>query len=246
MKFSISWLPAAIILASISACVHKPFPPTGVTGTTGTTGMTGTTGSTGTSCSPDTVYFTNTVLPIIQTNCAKSGCHDSITHIEEFNLSSYSGIMRSRLVVAGDTSDSYLYYSLVTANPKAIMPPSPAAPLGASQIQYIVTWILQGAQNNTCTSSLCDTSNISYAAIIEPILNSSCYGCHSTANAANSGAGDDLQNFNKLLVFANNGQLVCDINQSTGCNAMPLGGSKLSSCEIAQITQWVKDGAPDN
>ncbi|HNK30009.1 MAG TPA: hypothetical protein PKG65_13840, partial [Ferruginibacter sp.] len=31
-------------------------------------------------CSADTVYFQNKVLPLLNSSCAMSGCHDDITH----------------------------------------------------------------------------------------------------------------------------------------------------------------------
>ncbi len=31
-------------------------------------------------CDPDTVYFQNTVLPLIQSTCATTGCHDAASH----------------------------------------------------------------------------------------------------------------------------------------------------------------------
>ena len=33
----------------------------------------------GSSCSPDTVYFANTILPLLSSNCAMSGCHNGLS-----------------------------------------------------------------------------------------------------------------------------------------------------------------------
>ena len=40
----------------------------------------------------DTVYFNDVVLPIIQSNCAKSSCHTAGE--EDPDLSNYNGIMK--------------------------------------------------------------------------------------------------------------------------------------------------------
>jgi hypothetical protein len=34
--------------------------------------------ATGIPCSPDTVYFQNTILPMLIANCTQSGCHNAI------------------------------------------------------------------------------------------------------------------------------------------------------------------------
>ena len=96
------------------------------------------------------------------------------------------------------------------------------------------------------TLANCDTTNVSYSAIIVPILTAECYSCHSTANASNGG-NNDLSVYTSLLVFVQNGKLLCDINFGSGCNEMPLNStSKLPACDIEQITAWVNAGAPDN
>lgn len=53
-------------------------------------------------CSPDTVYFEQQLLPILQSNCASPNCHDNITHEEGVWLTSYeftltTGIIRRKL-----------------------------------------------------------------------------------------------------------------------------------------------------
>lgn len=43
-------------------------------------------------CSADTVYFTNEILPMINSNCATTGCHDAISHTEGVTLTNYNNI----------------------------------------------------------------------------------------------------------------------------------------------------------
>lgn len=225
------------IVTSSSSCTHNPYIPDNID-------TTHTPVDTSATCSPDTVYFVNTVLPIIQTNCAKSGCHDAASHQEGYDLSSYNSIMASRSVVSGNPSQSFLYYVITTTGGDR-MPQAPNDPLTADQINTISTWILQGAQNNVCTANTCDTTNVTYANVIQPMLSTYCYACHSENNK-NSGGGVSLENFSELQGYATNGTLLCDINHGNTCNAMPQGANKLSDCNIAKISTWINAGAPNN
>src|SRR5574342_1068498 len=44
-------------------------------------------------CDSNTVYFSNTILPLFISNCAKPGCHDASSHQEGLILNSYANIM---------------------------------------------------------------------------------------------------------------------------------------------------------
>ena len=95
-------------------------------------------------------------------------------------------------------------------------------------------------------STTCDTTTVTYSKVVQPILNTQCYSCHSTANAPGFAIGIDLEDYNTLKTYASNGKLVCDIEHDGGCNAMPLTGSKIDQCYISEITSWVVTGAPNN
>jgi uncharacterized membrane protein len=90
------------------------------------------------------VCFTADVQPIINANCANTGCHDAITHEEGIDLSSYNGIMKE--VSAGKPYDSELYDIIRSGE----MPPSPRTALNSDQMKLIYVWILQGAKNEAC------------------------------------------------------------------------------------------------
>src|ERR1035438_2738252 len=77
-------------------------------------------------CSADTVYFSNTILPMIVSNCATTGCHDSATHREDLTLTSYNEI--KAYVSPGNPSGSRLYTVISSGK----MPPS--GKLTATQI----------------------------------------------------------------------------------------------------------------
>ena len=63
-------------------------------------------------CSPDTVYFQQTILPLITSNCAMSGCHDAISHKEGVILTDYAHIRAYSSTT--NPAGSSLYRSVVT------------------------------------------------------------------------------------------------------------------------------------
>jgi len=194
----------------------------------------------GSSCSADTVYFTNTILPLLTSYCAMTGCHDGISGGDagDYTLNTYSGIMK--IVSAGNASGSRLVKVISSGS----MPPRSHTAISSSQLTEITTWINQGALNNTCVASSCDTTNVTYSATISTILQTNCTGCHS--GSAPSGAGIDLSTYANVILEVNNGKLWGDVSHSSGYNAMPLGGASLSACDLNRINSWIKNGAPNN
>lgn len=94
----------------------------------------------------------------------------------------------------------------------------------------------------------CDTSNVSYAITIVPILSNRCYSCHSNANAQNFGNGISFEGYaNISSYFATSTQIfIGAINHQAGYPAMPPAEPKLTSCNINQIESWIAAGYPDN
>ena len=92
----------------------------------------------------------------------------------------------------------------------------------------------------------CDTVGVAYLATIKPIIQASCYSCHSQASAFSLGAGYDLETFTSLKIQLDNGRFLCAIKQEAGCSAMPKGGLKLPACNILKIEAWIAAGAPEN
>ncbi|MCB8995556.1 MAG: hypothetical protein H6538_08105 [Bacteroidales bacterium] len=92
------------------------------------------------------VCFTTDVLPIFQSGCAISGCHDG-SGAGGLNLSSYNGIMQG--VTPGDAMKSRVYTVLSNVwNPEGFMPPD--RPLSLENRSKIKVWIEQGALETTC------------------------------------------------------------------------------------------------
>jgi hypothetical protein len=169
-----------------------------------------------------------------------SGCHNGLSGGDagEYTLNTYTGI--KKIVIPGNAGGSKLIDVIINGN----MPPFGHTPISSSQLADITTWINQGALNTTCSGGSCDTANVTYSGTISTILQNNCTGCHS--GSAPSGGGIDLSKYANVLVQANNGKLWGDVSHSTGYNAMPLGGSSLSACDLNMISSWIKKGAPNN
>ncbi len=188
-------------------------------------------------CSPDTVYFKQTILPLVTSNCAKSGCHDAISHKEGVILTDYTNIMREVKVSSPAASD---LYKCLNETGDERMPPAPAAAFSLSNKAVILKWIQQGAKNNSCVASgVCVATNVSFITTVLPILKTNCTGCHSGATPS---AGIDLSSYASVKIYASNGQLMGSINHTTGYKPMPSSTSKLADCEISQIKAWVSEG----
>lgn len=193
-------------------------------------------------CHPDTVYFVNTILPLLQSSCAMSGCHDAASHKEGVILTDYHNIITTGKVKPGKPADSKLYEVLIKTNDDR-MPPPPMAPFTSEQIAKVRKWIEQGAKNNACTETQCDSVNVSFASHVFPIIQDQCMGCHSGANPS---GGIALTNYQQIVAVATtNNKLLGAIKHLQGYSAMPPSG-KLDVCSIAKIAKWISDGTPNN
>ena len=192
-------------------------------------------------CSPDTVYFKQTILPLITSNCAMSGCHDVISRKEGVILTDYTNIMREVKVSSPASSD---LYKCLFANSEDRMPPAPSVEFNIAQKSLVLKWIQQGAKNNSCsTTATCDTVNVTFSTSVSLVLKTYCVGCHS---AASPSAGIDLSTYAAVKVYATNGRLVGSITHAAGYKPMPSSTSKLGACEINQIKAWVTKGMLNN
>lgn len=193
-------------------------------------------------CSQDTVYFENDILPILLTNCAFSGCHNQASAKDGVVLDSYNKIIQTGKVRPGNPGDSDLFEAITETRPDKVMPPPPATRLSPDQISKIEKWIRQGAKNNTCRQSGCDTTNVSYQNVVKPKL-AGCTTCH---NASNQSGNVRLDTYAGVKAVALNGKLAGSVSWSPGYVNMPPGGSKLDACSILKIKSWVNAGSPEN
>lgn len=93
-------------------------------------------------------------------------------------------------------------------------------------------------------TAVCDTTTVSYAADVQPILTAKCNtaGCHD----ATASGGYTLTTHAGAQTAAGSGKLLGSINWTAGFSAMPKNLPKLSDCEINKITRWVNQGALNN
>lgn len=105
------------------------------------------------------------------------------------------------------------------------------------------TELRNSTQNSGTPVVTCDTTNMKYAANVQPILQDNCYSCH--ANGISLG-GVRLETYNQVLQRANSGQLIGVINHTSGYPAMPYRLPKMSDCNINKIRSWVNRGALNN
>jgi hypothetical protein len=138
-----------------------------------------------------------------------------------------------------------LYKAITTTSGEDRMPPLPDPRLSAEEITLISNWILQGAMDLSCdeVTTTCDTTDVSYASFIVPVMKKYCTGCHSGATPS---GGLVLNSYNSVKAVALNGKLVGSITWAAGYNAMPKESNKLTDCKISKIKAWVNNGALNN
>ncbi len=193
-------------------------------------------------CNSDSIYFDEQIAPILVSNCTTQGCHNSISHIEGIDLSSYAAVMASDVVNPFHASSSNLVKSIVTNNPGDVMPPSPSAHLLIAQVDLIKNWINQGALNLHCDAG-CDTTYVTYSGIIAPLMTNYCNGCHGGVSPS---GGINLMSYADVAVFAANGSLYGCVSHDPFWSPMPKNSTMMPQCKIDQIRIWVNAGAPQN
>lgn len=184
------------------------------------------------------ICFQDKILPVIQSNCAKSGCHDAITAEEDIILTDYTNIRK--IVNPGNPSNSKLYEVLITSpGSEKFMPPAPNPPLTTEQMALIYGWIAQGAKNTTCESS-CDTNVYTFSGAVMPTIQQYCTGCHS---GSSPGGNLSLQNYGQVVIAVNSRNLYPRITSIS--NPMPQAGL-MEACRIRQIKKWIDAGKINN
>ena len=182
------------------------------------------------------MYFRNSVLPVIISGCAKTGCHDETSHKANHVLDNYAGIIS--MVRPFDPQGSKLY-SVLFSNPEKRMPPG--TPFTMDQKSIIYWWIAQGAYNNKCDSAGCDSTDVTYTRSIYPITQAWCVGCHGGSKPAN---GISLETYDEVVACANSNRLMGALRHESGFYSMPKGGEMLSPCEINLFQKWINIGKP--
>ena len=191
----------------------------------------------GVTCSKDTVYFYNSIGPLIISSCAMSGCHSGNSG-EASALTTYSNIMR--YVSAGNAGSSRLY-TVLGGSGEGRMPRPPYPQFTTAQKALVYTWIQQGAKNNGCIDTSCDTTTVTYSGTVSSILSTNCLGCHSSSGTSTT----KLDSYVGVKAAVTAGRILGAIQHLTGYIAMPPNGS-LSTCDINKIKAWIHKGSLNN
>ena len=95
------------------------------------------------------ICFERDVLPIFQSGCGITGCHDEVTSKSGYIYVDYASIIKS--VKPYKSKDSKAYIVMTDEWSKHFMPPDKPLTLGSRKI--IRMWIDQGAKNSICPDS---------------------------------------------------------------------------------------------
>lgn len=208
-----------------------------------------TTGHGGNIINPDTICFTQYILPLLQSSCATTGCHDNISSIEGYDFTSYTSLMSDpESIVPFDPNESKVYKVIITSDLGDRMPPSPYLPLSDNQKEMFRRWISEGALNSDCPQLDCDTLNpILFGEQIYPLIDRSCVGCHNSTNAS---GGVMLNSYLKIKQYSEslrNGTpiIIGTVRKLGGFTAMPPYGT-LDECTIRKMELWIEQGMLDN
>ena len=195
---------------------------------------------------PDTTVYQNPracfqrdILPVLQSSCAITGCHDGTSGEIDYVFTNYTNTKQA--VIPGNPAESKLYNVLITSEVEEKMPPSPYPPLSTAARDSIYNWISYGALDEYCGEA-CDTvTEPTFSGTVWPIIELNCRGCHS--GGAPSG-GILLTNYTEVAASATSGKLTGVLRDGTYVLMPPSGA--LSECRIRQIELWVQAGNQNN
>lgn len=97
------------------------------------------TGADTTGCDTTDVSFVTTIKPILDQNCAISGCHDAASSGNSgYDLSTYAGVNLSKDRIVGAVRQQTGFSAM----------PKGGAKLNNCQVSQISAWVTEGAKNN--------------------------------------------------------------------------------------------------
>lgn len=93
---------------------------------------------------PENVGFKNDVMPIFETNCSMTGCHDAAgAHNPRLVYdNAYNDLISGQYINKAEPEKSRVYQEIAGNT----MPPS--GPLSINEKKIILAWITEGAKNN--------------------------------------------------------------------------------------------------
>lgn len=207
-------------------------------------------------CDPDSTYFLNQILPLLEISCGSSestgSCHNGANSESGISFNSYEDLFMNieddpnespeYLFTPGNYNGSEIYEVIhETDASKQMPPPSSIYSISNEAEQMLGDWIDQGAQYNGCTEG-CDTTNVSFQNDIFPIINFYCSSCHSGTNPSGDLLLTNYEGISSVIE-----SIIDRINRDENdSESMPNDASKLIDCYIQQIEIWAADGSPEN
>ena len=89
----------------------------------------------------------------------------------------------------------------------------------------------------------CDTTAVSYADFVAPLLDAHCNNCHGgefpSANIA-------LDTHRDVRRWAESGQLYGSMAHLDGYSRMPKSGNRLPQCDLDKVKAWIDADTPNN
>jgi len=188
----------------------------------------------------DQPNFETQIQPIFVASCV--GCHSANRPQAQLRLDSLDGVMRGgnsgAAIVPGNSQGSLLYQRISATDAKRRMPAG-AAPLAAEQVALIRAWI-----------DSMPVAHVDYARDVEPILRSSCYGCHSGAQPKGQLRLDVKSTAMRVIApgASAKSRLIARVEGRGGEAQMPFNGTPLGAEQIAVLKRWIDGGAewPDS
>ena len=89
----------------------------------------------------------------------------------------------------------------------------------------------------------CTATTATFTADIAVILTTHCNRCH--RNGREDG-NVNLEGYNNVKPYVDNGSLYGTTNHEPGHNAMPTSGVKIPFCDIEKMRLWIEAGALNN
>ena len=180
-------------------------------------------------------------MKVIQTRCVS--CHSAeIPSGGIGDINSLDALLYYRLVVPGEPALSDLYRVITEGQ----MPPG--KPLSNVETKAIFDWIQEGFSDSPSGIKPPVTGPVvleaKFASINTLILQPKCLGCH---NGANPRGGVSFSNYNSTMNTVQAGRPDgSSLYTSTSMGRMPQGGARLTSAELAALSQWITAGALNN
>ncbi len=94
--------------------------------------------------------------------------------------------------------------------------------------------------NLPCTDT---ATAVSYTKNVVPVLQQSCYGCHSSGFPSGNIV---MGTYAADKAIGQNGKLYGSVAHLSGFSPMPKGSPKMSNCQIALVKKWIDSGMLNN